>query len=145
MFRTLEDVWDCNGNAVFISDNQRSILELAILSGKLFFWRCIAKSGLRCCTEAGMFPCLQLVPVCQARDMKKARGMKTTNLCQKTRNLTCRATFMKRSRDRVGESPKRSALGIAQTVTAVTPPGQQHSHAEPHQKCEEDFSHGYNL
>lgn len=37
------------------------------------------------------------------------------NLCQKTENLTYRATFMRQGRDRVAESPKRSSLGIAYT------------------------------
>lgn len=43
------------------------------------------------------------------------------NLCQKTRNLTYRATVVRQSRDRLAESPGRSVLGIAHRETWWSP------------------------
>lgn len=44
---------------------------------------------------------------------KKRRPVKTMNSCQKTRNLTYRATVVRQSRDRLAGSPRRSVLSIA--------------------------------
>lgn len=98
-----------------ISDNQRGILELAALSDKGFFLEVNGKIG-PLLFHRGTFPCLQpsaCTCLSSNRHKKKKCPVKTMNLCQKTRNLTDRATVVRKSRDRLAESPRRSVLGIA--------------------------------
>lgn len=142
--------WRMCGTAMemkIISDNQRLILELAALSGKLFFWRWMAKSGLHCCTEAGTFLCLQpAARRCLSSNRYKKSVSDSNEFVPVDKKSHLQGYFYETEQGWSSWKSQEVCHGhCPYWEMAVTSPGQRHRHAEPHQKCGGDFSHRYNF